>query len=65
MKNSRDVYKLRFDDANRIIYQLPDDIIQNTIKAYSFSPTSATGYSGSGAHRPLLRAGELPGTALP
>ncbi len=40
------VYKLRFDDANRIIYQLPDDIIQNTIRAYSFNPTSATGYSG-------------------
>jgi len=41
------VYKLRFDDANRMIYQLPDDIIQNTIKAYSFSPTSSTGYSGA------------------
>jgi hypothetical protein len=40
------IYKLRFDDANRIIYQLPDDIIQNTIKAHSFSPTSATGFSG-------------------
>jgi hypothetical protein len=40
------VFQLRFDDANRIIYQLPDDIIQNTIKAYSFSATSATGYSG-------------------
>jgi hypothetical protein len=39
------VFKLRFDDAARIIYQLPDDIIQNTIKAYSFSPTSSTGYS--------------------
>jgi hypothetical protein len=39
-------FKLRFDDANRIIYQLPDDIIQNTIKAYSFNATSATGYSG-------------------
>ncbi len=40
------LFKLRFDDANRIIYQLPDDIIQNTIRAFSFSPTSATGYSG-------------------
>ncbi len=42
----QDVFKLRFDDAARIIYQLPDDIIQNTIRAYSFNPTSATGYSG-------------------
>jgi hypothetical protein len=41
------VYKLRFDDANRIIYQLPDDIIQNTILAYSFNPTSSSGYSGA------------------
>ena len=40
------VFQLRFDDANRIIYQLPDDIIQNTIKAYSFNASSATGYSG-------------------
>ena len=40
------IYKLRFDDANRIIYQLPDDIIQNTIKAYSYSNTSSTGFSG-------------------
>jgi hypothetical protein len=41
------VFQLRFDDANRIIYQLPDDIIQNTILAYSFNATSPTGYSGA------------------
>jgi hypothetical protein len=40
-------YQLRFDNANRIIYNLPADIIQNTINAYSFSPTSANGYSGA------------------
>ena len=39
------LFKLRFDDAARIIYQLPDDIIQNTIKAYSFNAASSTGYS--------------------
>ena len=44
-KELQDVFKLRFDDAARIIYQLPDDIIQNTIKAHSFDPTSPTGYS--------------------
>jgi hypothetical protein len=41
----QNVYKLRFDDANRVIYQLPDDIIQNTILAHSFDPTSLTGYT--------------------
>ena len=46
-KELQSIYQLRFDDAKRIIYQLPDDIIQNTILAYSFSPTSATGYSGA------------------
>ena len=40
------LFKLRFDDAAGIIYQLPDDIIQNTIRAYSFNATSPTGYSG-------------------
>ncbi len=32
----------------RLIYNLPKDIIDNTIKAFSTSPTSATGY-GAGA----------------
>ena len=41
------IFKLRFDDPARIIYQLPDDVIQNTILAHSFNPTSATGYSGA------------------
>jgi len=46
-KELQSVFKLRFDNANRIIYQLPDDIIQNTILAYSFNATSPTGYSGA------------------
>jgi hypothetical protein len=41
----RTVYQLRFDDANKQIYALPQDIIDNTIKAYNVSATSATGYS--------------------
>jgi hypothetical protein len=41
----RSVYRLRFDDVNRQIYALPQDIIDNTIKAYNVSATSATGYS--------------------
>jgi hypothetical protein len=47
MKDLRDVYKLRFDDDKKIVYMLPQDIIDNTIRAFSVSATSATGYSGA------------------
>ena len=40
---------LYFDDANRIIYSVPKDIIDNTIKAFSVSATSTTGYGSLGA----------------
>ncbi|HEV8486165.1 MAG TPA: carboxypeptidase-like regulatory domain-containing protein [Blastocatellia bacterium] len=40
--------KLRFDDANKVIYSLPQDIIDNTIKAFNTSATSATGYGDNG-----------------
>jgi hypothetical protein len=42
----RDVYQLRFDDAGKLIYMLPQDIIDNTVKAFSVTPT---GYSDQGA----------------
>ena len=29
----RDAFKLRFDDAGRAVYMLPQDIIDNTVKA--------------------------------
>ncbi len=38
----RDAFKIRIDDANRIVYSLPQDIIDNTIRAFS---TSVTGYT--------------------
>jgi hypothetical protein len=41
--------KPRFDDANGFAYFLPQDIIDNTIKAFNVSATSATGYSTRGA----------------
>jgi hypothetical protein len=41
-------YELRFDDANKRIYILPQDIIDNTIRAFSTSATSSTGYGGLG-----------------
>ena len=43
------VFKLRFDDAGRVVYMLPQDIIDNTIKAFSTSATSLTGYGSLGA----------------
>ncbi len=44
----RDMYKLRFDDTNRFIYLLPQEVIDETIKAFSVSATSANGYGNSG-----------------
>jgi hypothetical protein len=40
-------FKLRFDDAGKAIYMWPQDVIDNTIRAFSVSATSATGYSGA------------------
>jgi hypothetical protein len=45
-------YYLRFvtgTDGKTHVYMLPDDIIQNTIKAYSVSATAASGYGNLGA----------------
>jgi hypothetical protein len=44
----RGFFKLRFDDANRVIYMLPQDVIDNTVKAFSVDATSANGYSALG-----------------
>ena len=48
MKELNDVYKLRDDAANKVMYILPKDIIDNTIKAFSTSATSPTGYGQLG-----------------
>ena len=48
--NEKDVskmFKLRFDDAGRHVYALPQDVIDNTINAFNTSPTSSTGYAGT------------------
>jgi len=60
----RDMYFYRFDADNRVTL-LPDDVIENTVRAFSVSATSATGYSDLGvpegramaaeAQQPLLR----------
>jgi hypothetical protein len=45
----KDMFKLRFDDAGQVVYMLPQDVIDETVKAFSVSATSATGYSSLGA----------------
>jgi hypothetical protein len=47
-KELQDSFKLRFDHAGRLIYMLPQDIVDNTVRAFSVSATSATGYSDQG-----------------
>jgi hypothetical protein len=42
----QDSFRLRFDDAGKAIYMLPEDIYENTLRAHSVSATSASGYSG-------------------
>lgn len=44
----RKEFKLRFDNAGRAVYMLPDDIVDNTFKAWSVSATSPTGYGPEG-----------------
>jgi len=43
------MFRLRFDDAGHTVWMLPQDVIDNTIKAFSVSATSPTGYSNLGA----------------
>jgi hypothetical protein len=47
-KDVQNMFKLRFDDAGQTVWMLPQDVIDNTIKAFSVSATSATGYSTQG-----------------
>jgi hypothetical protein len=44
----RQAFQIRIDPATKIVYTLPQDIIDNTIKAFSTSATSATGYGSLG-----------------
>lgn len=48
MDDLRKEFKLRFDDKAGIAYILPQDIVDNTIRAFNVSATSATGYSSRG-----------------
>jgi hypothetical protein len=44
----RDVFELRFDHDGKLVWNLPEDIIENTVRAFSVSATSLTGYSERG-----------------
>ena len=56
------MFKLRFDDAGKKVWMLPQDVIDNTIRAFSVSATSASGYgTGRRADQPLLHAGQRSG----
>ena len=48
-KELQDSLKVRFNDAAGIAYYLPQDIVDNTIRAFNASATSANGYSDRGA----------------
>jgi hypothetical protein len=43
-----DMFRLRIDDNQRV-WMLPQDVIDNTVKAFSVSATSANGYGSQGA----------------
>jgi hypothetical protein len=47
VKDAQKMFKLRFDDAGKQVYMLPQDVIDNTIRAFNVSATSASGYSGA------------------
>jgi hypothetical protein len=49
MKDLQDAYGQYFDDANKHIWAFPQDIRDNTYKAWNVSATTANGYSASGA----------------
>jgi hypothetical protein len=41
------MFKLRFDDAGKQVYMLPQDVIDNTILAFNVSATTASGFAGN------------------
>jgi Carboxypeptidase regulatory-like domain len=47
-KDVQDMFKLRFDDAGKRVFMLPQDVIDNSLLAFNVSATSATGYGTGG-----------------
>jgi hypothetical protein len=48
VEDLQNMFELRFDDAGKVVYNLPDDVIENTTRAWNVSATSPTGYSTLG-----------------
>jgi hypothetical protein len=46
-KDLRKMYKLRINENQRV-FMLPQDVVDNTVRAFSVSPTSPTGYGAQG-----------------
>ena len=46
-KDVQKMFKLRFDDAGKQVYMLPQDVVDNTVLAFNVSATSASGFSGN------------------
>ena len=46
-KDVSNMFKLRFDNAGRKVWMLPQDVIDDTILAFSVSATTASGYAGA------------------
>jgi hypothetical protein len=47
VKDVQGMFKLRFDNAGKQVYMLPQDVIDNTILAFNVSATAPTGYAGN------------------
>jgi hypothetical protein len=45
----QDMFNLRFEHDGKKVWMLPQDVIDNTIRAFSVSATSASGYGSAGA----------------
>ena len=53
-------FKIRFDDDAKLAWSLPQDIIDNTIRAFSVSSSSLTGYSGEAPSGRYMAPGQGP-----
>ena len=53
-------FKIRFDHDAKLVWSLPQDIIDNTIRAFSHSSSSITGYSGEAPSGRYMAPGQGP-----
>jgi hypothetical protein len=46
-EEAQQMFQIRYDNAGRHVYMLPQDVIDQTINAFNTSATSASGYAGA------------------